>query len=113
MGFYKPVVKYLKMNKIYKIIKKKTSTHIFQPPAGLLIPGRKTEAELRGSCVWEKMKVKKQNKKKNTEHRCWVYVSGSERAGNWEHNPDYCQPRSHTKGGEKNKHIFVGGKAMK
>lgn len=50
MGFYKPVVKYLKMNKIYKIKKnnkKKKNTHIFQPPAGLLIPGRKTE----GSCV--------------------------------------------------------------
>lgn len=65
MGFYKPVVKYLKMNKIYKIKKnqKKKTTHIFQPPAGLLIPGRKTE----GSCVWEKMKVK--NKTKQKKHR--------------------------------------------
>lgn len=29
MGFYKPVVKYLKMNKIYKIIKKKKTALTF------------------------------------------------------------------------------------
>lgn len=53
-------------------------------------------------CLWEKEQktevyaYERKWQSKNRGHGCWVYVLGSERAGNWEHNPDDCQPFTHS-----------------
>ena len=58
----------------------------------------------RGVCVRE------DDNKTNRGHACRVSVLDGERAGKWEHNPDYCQPFTHShtttqRLGEKQTHI--------
>lgn len=63
-------------------------THIFQPPVGLLMPARGNSRKQRCECVFVCV-----NDNERTEGLLVrVSVLGSERAGKWEHNPDYSQP---------------------
>lgn len=110
MGFYKPVVKYLKMNKIYKIKKKnkkqKKHSH-FSASCWSLDPWEKNR---RFMCMRED-ESKKQNKTKKTQSIVVEFMCRVVKELETESTIQTIASLALTqKAVRKNKHIFVGGK---